>query len=455
VGKVETCILALLLGVLLVLASMNAGATAPKDDTLDPDTCQEEGTCWIPAGGKPQPILSNVKKGTFNEGYTTGKKFLLPGGEKFDNHMLWLVVIEEWYGPWCLWYHGERSYYKCLQGIAFESRGNPYAATKSVVWIERGLTSTNDEFAAKYDFDPCGDPEVSIWAASQENHERREWIENGELWEWLEGHDRTEKERWLRASGSLNASVVVKMAKEATSHKITPEQVDGGKVTPWNRFIGQLRKWDQSGIIYAKKSGISISPWRMGFRLGRAEAQEKRYPMISWRPRPQFEDEPSSGVVVQVPVSKKVAKEKGIPKGVAEVILHGIDLEEIAEEYRTTVAAIVELNYEYSDTAMCYANGHFYDPDIMRPMPDPKAPFPGTKLFGKKCINNQKAWREKLGKNLKQAIRRGDPEFEELQELGFFPPDEMYDWWNENIGHCKVSESPLALHILHKINGPS
>lgn len=450
--RVESCILALLFGALLVLASLPTEAQGKKDKTLDPDTCQEAGTCWIPAGGKPQPIYKNVKKGTFNEGYTTGQKFLLPGGKMFDNHILWLVIIEEWYGPWCLYYHGERSYFKCLQGIKFESGGNPYAATKSDVWLERGMTSVNDGFAAEYDFDPCGDPEACVWAASQENHERREWIENGKLWDWLDGHDRLEKERWLAASGSLNASVVARMAKNANAHKITQEQVAEGKVTPWKRFIGQLRKWDKTGMIYAKKVGISITPWRMGFRLGRKEAQEKRYPMISWRPRAVHENEPDSGILVKIPVNKKAAKKKEIPKGITEVSLHGVTLAQIAEEYHTNVSSIVALNYEYTDEGMCYANGHFYDQDIMRPMPKAKAPFPGGKLFGKKCLKHQKEWRSIMGKTLKTTVRRGDPKFEKMQAEGFFPSDEMYDWWEENIGYCRVVDSPLVQHLLHKIN---
>lgn len=431
----------LLFGCLLVVAGLSA-ATAPKDKTLDPDTCQEAGTCWIPAGGDPQPILKEVKKGGFNAGYTSGQNFLMPGTQKGNNHLLWLVVIEEWYGPWCLFFHGERSYFKCLQGITFESRGNPYAATKSTVWIERGLTSTNDGFAAKYDFDPCGDPEVSIWAASQENHERREWIENGEFWDWLDGHSRHEKERWLAASGSLNANVVVKMAKKANAHKVTPEKAAEGKVTPWTRLIGQLRKWDKSGLIYLMKSGISITPWYMGSRMGRKIAQEKRYPMISYKPNGH----------VLVNVSKKVAKEKEIPKGITEISLDDYTIEEIAEEYKTTVPDIVALNAEWSHEAMCYANGKFYDPDIMPPMPDPKAPFPGEANYGKKCLKHQKEWRSIMGKNLQNAVRRGDPKFLKMQEEGWFPSEEEYEWWEENIGNCKVADSIVVQEIIHKIN---
>lgn len=451
--KVEKYILAFLFGALLLLTAMGADAMSPKDDTLDPDTCQEEGTCWIPAGGKPQPILAKVEKGTFNSGYTSGTAFLVPGTPKGDNHLLWLVVIEEWYGPWCLKHQNERSYFKCLQGIVFESRGNPYGITNSSVWLEMGLTSANDGFAAEYDFDPCGDPETCIWASSAENHGRRRTIAEGEQWDWLDGHSRLERERWLSATGSVNGGVVLRMAKDANAHKVTPETVEGGGVTPWKRFIGALRKWDKSGIIYAKKAGISITPWRLGIRLGRKISQEKRYPMISWRPDPAHHDESEGGVRLLVPVSKKAAKERGIEPGVVEVVVHDDLLGQIAEEYYTTVPEIVSLNAQWSSESMCYSNHLFYDPSIELPQPKAKAPFPGSKLAGKKCKKHKKEWRAKLGKTLAQAsqMRRGSPEFEELQAQGWFPSDEEYEWWEENIGQCKVADSIVVRHLLHKI----
>lgn len=397
-------IAAILAGVLLVLAGILEAGT-PKDKTLDPDTCQEAGTCWIPAGGDPQPIFSKVEKGTFNNGYVAGRDFLMPGTKKGDNHLLWLTVIEEWYGPWCLKHRGLRSYYKCLQAIVFESHGNPYGYTKSSVWIERGLTSVHPSFAEEYDFAVCGDPEVAIWAASRENLDRREWIETGDLWTWLEGHDRQEKEWWLGAGGSLNAAVVVRMAKKANAHKVTPEIAAEKGVTPSKRLIGALRKWDQSGIIYMMKSGISITPWRMGFRMGRKKAQDERYPMISWRPE------------------------------------EGQGYDDVLE-----AASAAEWNHE----TMCYGGPEFYDPDFELPMPTPKAPFPGHKLFGRQCKKHKDEWRKRLGKTLAQArtLMRGTPEYIELQEQGIFPSDEDWTWWEEHIGSCAVIDSPVVQRLL-------
>lgn len=429
-------IAALLFGVLLVLASM-VRAQGTVDKTLDPDTCQEEGTCWIPAGGKPQPIVSKVEKGTFNNGYTTGEGFLVPGTKKADSHLLWLAIIEEWYGAWCLYYQNERSYYKCLQGIVFESRGNPYGATDSSVWIERGLTSAHPDFAEKYDFEVCGDPEVAIWAASQENHERRGTLASGENWTWLQGHPRMEQERWLKATGSLNGSVILSMARKSNADDVTPDM----DTTPWKRLIGALRKWDKSGIIYAHKSGISVTPWRMGFRLGRAKAQEIQYPMIQWRL--------TVGDEIVVPLKKK--------KVVKHIVVEGDTVESIIAQYCKkkcpTPEDVVRANAEIGHPeAMCYANGHFYDPTIMKPMPEPKRPFPGHNLFGKLCLKHKKEWRAKLGKSLMTVIRRGTPSFRELQEQGYFPSDEMYEWWEQNIGCCKVADSPIVVPLMDKIN---
>lgn len=436
--RMTAYIMAILFGAILILSQVAHG-TAPKDKTLDPDTCQEAGTCWIPAGGDPQPIVSKVEKGTFNNGYTKGKKFLVPGEDsKVINHLLWMAIMEEWYGPWCLYYLNERSYYKCLQGIVLESRGNAYGYTNSTVWIERGLTSVHPDFAEKHNFEVCGDPEVAIWAASQENHERREKIVTAENWDWLDDHPRMEKENWLGATGSLNASAVLSMARKSNADSVSPDQ----KVTPWKRLIGALRKWDQSGMIYSHKGGISITPWRMGFRLGRGEAQKLRYPMISWRP----------GEVVTVHVSKKAAKALGIPKGPTEVALEGRTLQELAEEYKTTVTDIVVWDAVLGEDKMCYGSTEFYDPGIMKPMPTPKLEFPGHNQFGKLCVKQGKAWRVKLGKTLATVIRRGTPEFKELQAEGYFPSDEMYEWWEENIGDCRVSESPLVVEALAKLD---
>jgi len=420
-----------------------AGAALGKGDKkLDPNTCQEEGTCWIPAGGDPQPIDKKKvkeKKKTFNAGYTTGKKFLVPGeGTGFENHMLWMAIMEEWYGPWCLYYLNERSYYKCLQGITFESRGNSYGCTDSTVWIEMGLTSVHPDFAEEYDFEVCGDPEVAVWAASQENHNRRKRLSTSENWEWLDEHPRLEKENWLGATGSLNAAIVLSMARQSNADHVKPEQ----KVTPWKRFIGALRKWDKSGMIYQKKSGISVSPWRMGFRLGRGTAQKIRYPLMFWRP----ED------LVTLNVTKKASKKLGIPKGPIEVGLEDKSIQELAKKYHVSVTDIALRDASLGADKMCYGSTKFYDPDIMKPMPKPKAPFPGHAKFGKPCKKYKKQWRAVLGKNLHQALRRGTPTFKKLQAEGYFPSDELYEWWEENIGKCRISESPLIQEKLAKLN---
>lgn len=434
----ERYIAAILFGILLVLAGIAEGG-GKKDKTLDPNTCQQEGTCWIPAGGEPQPILKKVKKDTFNAGYVSGKKFLIPGTQKGDLHLLWLAVMEEWYGPWCLYYQGGRSYYKCLQSIKFESGGNPFGYTGSTVWTEIGLTSAHPDFAEEYDFAVCGDSEVAIWAASRENMNRREWIETGKLWKWLADYPREEKEWWLGAGGSMNASVIARMAKDANAHKVDPEM----SVTPSKRFIGALRKWDKSGVIYAKKVGISITPKFMGIRLGRKEAQRIRYPMISWRPSEKL----------TVHISKKVAKIKDIPRGPMELAMGGRTLQELADEYQVSIADLAKWNARQDAYGMCYGSDVFYDPEALPPMPTPKKPFPGHKKFGKECKRHKDEWRNRLGRNLKEVARlhRGNSEFEELQAQGYFPPDELYDWWEENIGHCRVSTSPLLEGLLHKL----
>ena len=437
--RTASYIAAILFGVLLVLSGI-VDAQGKKDKTLDPDTCQEEGTCWIPAGGDPQPILKKVDKGTFNHGYTSGKNFLIPGEDpKSGNHLLWMAIMEEWYGPWCLFHQNERSYYKCLQAIVFESRGNPYGATDSTVWIERGLTSVHPDFAQKYDFEVCGDPEVAIWGASQANHERRETLATKENWDWLNGHPRMEQERWLKATGSLNATAVLSMAKKSNADDVTPEMAENG-TTPWKRFIGAIRKWDKSGIIYLYKGGISVTPWKMGFRLGRGEGQESQYPMIQWRL--------TVGDEVVVPMKKVVN----------HIVVEGDTIEGITAQYCEgkkcpSVQKFVVANAEVGHPdAMCYANGHFYDPGIMKPMPTPKATFPGEGNFGKACLKQKKAWREKLGKSLATVIRRGTPVFKELQDQGYFPSEELYEWWEQNVGNCKVADSPLVIEALEKLN---
>lgn len=431
-----------LFGALLALAGTVEGK-GKKDKTLDPETCQEAGTCWIPAGGDPQPVLKKVEKDTFNHGYTSGRKFLVPGEDpKFTNHLLWMVIIEEWYGPWCLYYLNERSYYKCLQGIVFESRGNAYGCTDSTTWIEMGLTSVHPNFAEEHNFEVCGDPEIAIWAASRENHGRRESLVTAESWGWLDGHSRRQKEMWLGATGSLNANAVLYMAKEANADGVTPEMVEQKKITPFKRLVGALRKWDKTGAIYLKKKGIGVTPWFIGFRLGRGEAQKIRYPMISWRP----------GEVVMVKVSKKVAKALGIQAGSQDIALEGRTIFELAEEYDTTVVDIASYNVVLGGGGMCYGSEVFYEPGIMKPMPAPKSPFPGHNNFGKPCKKYKKQWRQKIGKSLATAVRRGTPVFKELQEQGYFPPDELYEWWEATIGDCRVSESPLIQGQFSKLN---
>jgi hypothetical protein len=46
-----------LLGVMALIILFSLAARAQE---LDPDTCQEEGTCWIPAGGEPEPIMGSL-----------------------------------------------------------------------------------------------------------------------------------------------------------------------------------------------------------------------------------------------------------------------------------------------------------------------------------------------------------------------------------------------------------
>ncbi len=386
--KVETCILALLLGALLVLASLNAEAQGKKDKTLDPDTCQEAGTCWIPAGGKPQPILKNVKKGTFKEGYETGKKFALPGTKKGDGVLLWMALIEEWYGPWILMNLGPMSYFAAVRRVKFESNGNPYAATESEIWIERALTSLGPEICEKYDFDPCGDAKIALWGMAMQNLERREKLATHDNWDFLDDWPRSEKELWMSFSGSVSSAPIRKMAKKAKVHKITPEQREAG-VTPWKRLIGMMKKWDNTGALYVLKSGIAITNWRLGFRGGRCKNNHIVFPQIC-----------------------------------------GDDCQD----------------------GMAWGSEEFYDPDDAPPMPKAKYKYPGAANFGKRCKAHQKEWRAIMGKVLSKTLRRGTPKFKKMQEAGFFPTDEEYAWFDENIGPWRISDSPVVKPLLEKLN---
>jgi hypothetical protein len=380
-------IAALLFGCLLVMAGI-VNATAPKDKTLDPDTCQEAGTCWIPAGGDPQPILSKVEKGTFAGGYETGKKFALPGGKKGDGLLLWMAIIEEWYGPWVLINLGSMSYYAATRRIVLESRGNPYAATKSTTWIERSLTSLNPAFCEKHGFDPCGDPEIAIWGMMTQNEERRATFEEKDGWAFLDDWPREEREIWLSFSGSINAGSLKSMAKKAKVDQITPQQRENG-VTPWTRLIGMMKKWDNNGKLYIFKGGIAITNWRLGFRGGRCKNNQIVFPQISG--------------------------------------IEGVD-------------------------GMGYGHEEFRAEGSVPPMPTPKYPWPGEANFGKKCLKHQKEWREIMGKLLTNVLRRGDDDFKKMQEKGFFPSDEEYEWFDENIGPYKIADSPLVKPLLDDLN---
>lgn len=447
-------------------------ARGEKAQKLDPNTCQQEGTCWIPAGGDPQPIDKKKKKEAklaFNSGYASGQKFALPGTKKGNSVLLWMAIMEEWYGPWVLYYHGMKSYYALIRNIVFESRGNPYGATKSTVWIERGLTSVNDGFASRYDFDPCGDPRIAVWASAKNNENRRlklhELVTSADpkevqRWSWLSDVERMEAERWISAMGSVNSGVLMKLAWKANIHKI-PEESD---VTPWGRFIGRLRYWDNQGVLVAYKAGISVSPWRFGFRMGRGDNNEQVFCMISWRFSP--------GDVIKIPWPLGDQQYTVLEEDTMDSILAVFNeaaqasAEEVCaaqgpntqackqwRKYELTALDVVETNYTTNPTCMGFQGESFWDPAYAVPeMPTAKYGFPGEAAFGDRCVKKQTAWRHKLGKFLTTVIRRGDPEFVALQEQGYFPTEEEYAWFEENIGDWKIADSPLVAPLLDELD---
>lgn len=462
-----------LTAVLLVLALLAPQhAWAKKGQKLDPDTCQEEGTCWIPAGGDPQPIDKKVKKEanlSFNSGYESGQKFALPGTKKGDSVLLWMALMEEWYGPWVLYFHGMKSYYALIRNIVFESRGNPFGATKSTVWIERGLTSTNDGFASQYNFDPCGDPRIAVWSSAKNNENRRIKLyglvysddpKEQERWSWLGEVERIEAERWISAMGSVNSGVLMKMAWKAGVHQI-PEEAD---ITPWARFIGRIRYWDNHGTLYSYKAGISVSSWRFGFRMGRGKNNENVFCMLSWRLAP------GDVLVISWPLGDQtytvqegdtldtiLARFNNLAAESAEEVCaaHGAKTKacKIWRQYELTYLDVIVANYTVGPECMGFQGDSFWDPAYAVPeMPEPKYPFPGEAKFGDRCVQHQKAWREKLGKTLGTAVRRGDPAFAKLQEQGYFPSEEEYAWWEENIGTWKIADSPLVQPLLDKLD---
>lgn len=259
------------LGRLLLAAALWAGPAwgetpkAPKVGSEEwEQTCQAAGTCWIPAGGKPQPIVKNKFDDlTFSQGVWSGTHFALPGSKIGDNLLRGMARMEELYGPWCLEYQTEWSYFQCLRIILLESRGNYNGATKSSALIERGLMSIDPKLGAKYGGDPCGDPEWSIAVVSLDSHNRRKHISEAKGWEWLNNHDRLEQEKWASATGSLNGSAVIRWAEESGATKT-------GVASPFKRMIGWLQGKDKIGKIWTVKYGIAVNPFRMGFRLGRA-----------------------------------------------------------------------------------------------------------------------------------------------------------------------------------------
>ncbi len=246
----------------LVLA-VPALAAEPKVGTPEWEaTCQDAGTCWIPAGGKPQPIVKDKFHGlTFKAGVWSGTNFALPGTKVGDGMLRGMATMEQWYGPWCLLYGTERSYFQCLRVIWLESRGNPYGATDSTVLIERGLTSVDPGLGKEYGGDPCGDPEWAIWVAQRDSHDRRAYLDASPDWQWLKNYSRREQEKWASATGSLNANAVLRWAKDSGADE---------HATPFKRMIGWLQQQEKKGVFQVIKAGVAVNAFRMGFRLGRA-----------------------------------------------------------------------------------------------------------------------------------------------------------------------------------------
>lgn len=255
---------------------------AARGQELDPETCQEEGTCWIPAGGEPQPIkgvsLSKPWKKcpddwcpSIEEGVNSGVGWC-SSDKCLKNHItgaydiwgIWHPPIEEMCG-------GQPGMWPA-QTMRTESFGNIFSMTKSGT-KECGLASVDRVHAKQLDINAC-DPIANIWATC--------WYRNKRLLNLREKLPDIERaplqDQWLLAGagGAVGSGKVIALIQKSGALKT---DADGNlkKKSPYAHLIKYMKglhnRWEKANEVYAlkkqiglgaalKKMGLSEKQWK-------------------------------------------------------------------------------------------------------------------------------------------------------------------------------------------------
>jgi hypothetical protein len=258
---------------------------AARGQELDPNTCQEEGTCWIPAGGEPQPLKGAVVGTPWKKTCASGDDWCPSIAAGVDSGVNWCSSdkciknhITGAYEIWDTWHPpieemcGGQPGMWPAQTMRTESFGDVFSMTTSGT-KECGLASVDRVHAEKLNVNAC-DPMANIYATC--------WFRNKRLLVLREKLPDVTKaplqDQWLLAGagGAVGSGKVIALIQKSGALKTDKD----GKLKhadPYDYLIRYMKglhyRWEKAQKVYALKKKIGL-PAALG-KVGLTEKQWK------------------------------------------------------------------------------------------------------------------------------------------------------------------------------------